>query len=66
MSPDISLPSDGDLSPNMVGDPHNTDSTGFALGALYVASTLLSGFPTWVKLRKNIQAARIDSVMKIQ
>jgi len=40
--------------------------TGFLLGAMYVCSTLLSGYPTWVKLRKNIQGARIDSVMKIQ
>jgi len=41
-------------------------STGFFLGALYVGSTLLSGYPTWMLLRKKIQAARIESVMKIQ
>ncbi|KAH9475252.1 Strobilurin A biosynthesis cluster protein r1 [Psilocybe cubensis] len=41
-------------------------STGFALGAMYVVSTFFGGFPTWVNLRKKIQAARIDSVMKIQ
>lgn len=32
----------------------------------YVLATVLSGFPIWSNLRKKIQAARIDSVMKIQ
>ncbi|KAF8966130.1 hypothetical protein BDZ97DRAFT_1658107 [Flammula alnicola] len=41
-------------------------STGFSLGTLYIFATLLSGFPVWSNLRKKIQAARIDSVMKIQ
>jgi len=40
--------------------------TGFSLGALYVASTFLCGFPVWTNLRKNIQAARIGSVMKVE
>ncbi|KAF9483711.1 hypothetical protein BDN70DRAFT_873565 [Pholiota conissans] len=41
-------------------------STGFMLGTKYVLATVLSGFPIWTNLRKKIQAARIDSVMKIQ
>jgi len=40
--------------------------TGLGLGTLYVASTLLCGFPVWKNMRKNIQAARIDSVMKVE
>lgn len=40
--------------------------TGLGLGALYVASTLLCGFPVWRNLRKTIQSARIDSVMKVE
>ncbi|KAF9524211.1 hypothetical protein CPB83DRAFT_861627 [Crepidotus variabilis] len=41
-------------------------STGFFLGAKYVFATIIAGFPIWVDLRKKIQQARIDSVMKIQ
>ncbi|KAF8907039.1 hypothetical protein CPB84DRAFT_1769334 [Gymnopilus junonius] len=41
-------------------------STGFLLGTAYVFSTAVAGFPTWMKLRQNIQAARINSVMKIE
>ncbi|KJA15915.1 hypothetical protein HYPSUDRAFT_47975 [Hypholoma sublateritium FD-334 SS-4] len=41
-------------------------STGLAVGAQYVLATALYGFPIWTHLRKMIQAARIDSVMKIQ
>jgi len=41
-------------------------STGFLVGALYVLSTIACGFSIWINLRKRIQAARIDSVMKIQ
>jgi drug/metabolite transporter (DMT)-like permease len=33
------------------------------LQAVYVAATLLSGFPIWMHLQKKIQQARIDSVM---
>ncbi|XP_006456594.1 hypothetical protein AGABI2DRAFT_195662 [Agaricus bisporus var. bisporus H97] len=40
--------------------------TGFALGMLYGGATLLFGFPVWKSLRKRIQDARIDSVMKGQ
>jgi len=41
-------------------------STGFLVGALYITSTFICGMPVWRDLRKRIQAARIDSVMKIQ
>jgi len=41
-------------------------STGFVVGALYVLSTIFCGMPIWKNLRRRIQAARIDSVMKIQ
>jgi len=41
-------------------------STGFILGAKYVLSTVLAGYPIWVAMRRRIQAARIESVMKIQ
>jgi len=40
--------------------------TGFVVGALYVLSTLVFGFPIWVDLRKRIQDARIESVMKVE
>ncbi|KAJ7140021.1 hypothetical protein C8R43DRAFT_601727 [Mycena crocata] len=38
----------------------------FTTGAAYVLGTLAVGFPFFVDLRRRIQAARIDSVMKIQ
>jgi len=41
-------------------------STGLLVGGLYVLSTFACGMPIWQNLRKRIQAARIDSVMKIQ
>lgn len=34
--------------------------------ALYVFSTLICGFTVWVDLRKRIQNARIESVMKVE
>ena len=40
--------------------------TGLVAGVLYVLATELSGFVVWKDLRKRIQAARIDAVMKIQ
>jgi len=40
--------------------------TGFLAGAAYVVATLTFGFPIWRDLRKRIQAARIESVMKIE
>ena len=40
--------------------------TGFVVGSLYTMTTLVFGFPGFVSLRKRIQAARIDSVMKIE
>ncbi|TFK38389.1 hypothetical protein BDQ12DRAFT_630849 [Crucibulum laeve] len=40
--------------------------TPFGVGLAYVASTFILGFPVWKNLRRRIQAARIDSVMKIQ
>ncbi|KAF8804047.1 hypothetical protein BYT27DRAFT_7108501 [Phlegmacium glaucopus] len=41
-------------------------STGFLVGSLHVFSTFICGLPVWQNLRRRIQAARIDSVMKIQ
>ncbi|KAJ7083984.1 hypothetical protein B0H15DRAFT_849645 [Mycena belliarum] len=38
----------------------------FPTGAAYVLGTLMFGFPIWVAMRRRIQAARIESVMKIQ
>ncbi|EIN06851.1 hypothetical protein PUNSTDRAFT_121903 [Punctularia strigosozonata HHB-11173 SS5] len=38
--------------------------TGFVVGAQYVLYTLVFGFPGWRDLRKRIQAARIESIMK--
>ncbi|KAF5347811.1 hypothetical protein D9756_010290 [Leucocoprinus leucothites] len=40
--------------------------TGFGVGSLYVASTFLCGFAVCRNLRRRIQAARIDSVMKVE
>lgn len=34
--------------------------------AQYIIATLILGYPTWISLRKRIQAARIDSVMKVE
>ncbi|KII84861.1 hypothetical protein PLICRDRAFT_179191 [Plicaturopsis crispa FD-325 SS-3] len=38
----------------------------FPVAAKWVLSTLAFGYPTWSELRKRIQAARIESVMKIE
>jgi len=38
----------------------------FSTGAAYVLGTLVFGFPVMMDMRRRIQAARIDSVMKIQ
>ena len=32
--------------------------------AMYVLGTLLFGFPSWLELKKNVQAARINSILK--
>lgn len=40
--------------------------TGLVVGAQYVFFTLILGFNVWVDLRKRIQAARIESVMKVE
>ncbi|KZP06710.1 hypothetical protein FIBSPDRAFT_763981 [Athelia psychrophila] len=40
--------------------------TGFKVGSLYILNTLVSGLYAWKDLRKRIQAARIESVMKVQ
>ncbi|KAF9262174.1 hypothetical protein L218DRAFT_960571 [Marasmius fiardii PR-910] len=40
--------------------------TGFTVGLQYVLCNFIVGFPVLVSLRSRIQAARIDSVMKIQ
>jgi len=40
--------------------------TGFLAGALYTVSTIIFGYPVWVDLRRRIQKARIDSVMKVE
>ena len=34
--------------------------------SLYVLNTIIFGFPVWVDLRKRIQEARIESVMKVE
>lgn len=31
---------------------------------MYILGTLLFGLPGWVELKKNVQAARIDSILK--
>ncbi|KAJ3511060.1 hypothetical protein NLJ89_g4318 [Agrocybe chaxingu] len=41
-------------------------STGLVLGSLYTVSTLIAGFPVWKSMRKDVQAKRIESVMKVQ
>jgi len=38
--------------------------TPFGVGAMYILGTLLFGFPAWIELKKNVQAARIDSILK--
>jgi len=38
--------------------------TGFLLGAAYCFSTVLLGIPVWSEIRKRVQKARIDSIMK--
>ncbi|KAJ6632458.1 hypothetical protein B0H10DRAFT_1938071 [Mycena sp. CBHHK59/15] len=38
----------------------------FSTGVAYILGTLAFGFPIWVDMRKRIQAARINSVMKIE
>ncbi|KAF9065933.1 hypothetical protein BDP27DRAFT_1228302 [Rhodocollybia butyracea] len=40
--------------------------TGFSVGIAYVSATLICGYHIWRDLRKRIQGARIDSVMKIE
>ncbi|KXN91355.1 hypothetical protein AN958_01330 [Leucoagaricus sp. SymC.cos] len=40
--------------------------TSLGLGSLYFVSTILAGFPIWRNLRRTIQSARIDSVMKVE
>lgn len=34
------------------------------VGAMYILGTLLFGFPSWLELKNNVQAARIDSILK--
>jgi len=31
---------------------------------MYVLGTLLFGYPGWMELKKNVQTARIDSILK--
>ncbi|GLB39023.1 putative protein with domain of unknown function (DUF4499) [Lyophyllum shimeji] len=38
----------------------------FFTGTAYVMSTLVFGLPIWKDFRKRVQAARIDSVMKVE
>ncbi|KAJ7280174.1 hypothetical protein C8J57DRAFT_1058193 [Mycena rebaudengoi] len=38
----------------------------FSTGVAYILGTLVFGFPIWVDMRKRIQAARIESVMKVE
>jgi hypothetical protein len=40
--------------------------SGFLVSTTYVISTLICGFPIWKDLRKRIQDARIESVMKVE
>ncbi|KAF5345042.1 hypothetical protein D9758_010429 [Tetrapyrgos nigripes] len=40
--------------------------TGFVNGVIYVFMTLLSGYHIWRDIRKRAQAARINSVMKVE
>jgi len=40
--------------------------TGFVLGAIYVFNTFVFGFPILIDMRKRIQEARIESVMKVE
>ncbi|PBL02558.1 hypothetical protein ARMGADRAFT_1072014 [Armillaria gallica] len=40
--------------------------TGLVVGAQYVFFTVILGFNVWVDLRKRIQTARIESVMKVE
>ncbi|KAJ3875246.1 hypothetical protein F5051DRAFT_357414 [Lentinula edodes] len=40
--------------------------TGFFVGTLYILATIACGYPIWTDLRKRIQNARIESVMKIE
>ncbi|PFH48538.1 hypothetical protein AMATHDRAFT_65255 [Amanita thiersii Skay4041] len=40
--------------------------TGPNVGTMYIVGTLMCGFPMWKDLRKRIQDARINSVMKVQ
>ena len=41
-------------------------SISFSLQAAYAVATIFIGLPVWRDIRKRVQAARIDSVMKIQ
>ncbi|KAH9847773.1 hypothetical protein C2E23DRAFT_863142 [Lenzites betulinus] len=38
--------------------------TGFVVGAQYWLATLALGFPAWTHMRRQVQAARIESIMK--
>jgi len=38
--------------------------TPFGVGTMYIIGTLLFGFPACLELKKNVQAARIDSILK--
>ncbi|KAJ3757206.1 hypothetical protein EV360DRAFT_95352 [Lentinula raphanica] len=40
--------------------------TGFGVGIVYVCATLVCGYHIWRDLRKRIQDARIESVMKVE
>jgi hypothetical protein len=31
---------------------------------MYLLGTLVLGYPSWMELKKNVQAARIDSILK--
>ncbi|KAJ3486902.1 hypothetical protein NLI96_g3902 [Meripilus lineatus] len=40
--------------------------TPFLVGTGYVIGTLVFGYPIWTEMRRRVQAARIDSIMKGQ
>ncbi|KAG8937685.1 hypothetical protein FRC03_007925 [Tulasnella sp. 419] len=41
-----------------------TYKTGLHYGSLWTLTTLLFGYPSWIQLKKLVQQARIDSIIK--
>ncbi|KIM75211.1 hypothetical protein PILCRDRAFT_98998 [Piloderma croceum F 1598] len=40
--------------------------TGFVVGTVYFLNTVIFGFLTWTDLRRQIQDARIESILKVE